>query len=118
MWLLATQLSELKCMRIGQDSCCSSGDNGFHPAQLLVDWALDLGSLRSWYCPHNPVSLDCAGAVPLLSFVHLCGPAVGVGKWLSQLESERVGQLLPFNARCFTSCSRICLKPLAWTQLE
>ena len=118
MWLLATQLSELKCVRIGQDSCCSSGDNGFHPAQLLVDWALDLGSLRSWHCPHNPVSLDCAGAVPLLSFVHLCGPAVGVGKWLSQLESERVGQLLPFNARCFTSCSRICLKPLAWTQLE
>ena len=83
-----------------------------------MDWALDLGSLRSWYCPHNPVSLDCAGAVPLLSFVHLCGPAVGVGKWLSQLESERVGQLLPFNARCFESCSRICLKPLAWTQLE
>ena len=69
MWLLATQLSELKCVRIGQDSCCSSGDNGFHPAQLLVDWALDLGSLRSWYCPHNPVNFDCAAAECLFTFV-------------------------------------------------
>ena len=69
MWLLATQLSELKCVRIGQDSCCSSGDNGFHPAQLLVDWALDLGSFRSWYCPHNPVNFDRAAAKCLFTFV-------------------------------------------------
>ena len=72
VWLLATQLSELKCVRIGQDSCCSSGANGFHTAQLLVDWALDLGSLRSWYCPHKPVSQPwlrwCS------TFVILCSP--------------------------------------------
>ena len=47
MWLLATQLSELKYVRIGQDSCCSSGANGFHTAQLLVDWARDLGIVHT-----------------------------------------------------------------------
>ena len=114
LWLLATQLSELKCVRIGQDSCCSSGAFGFHTAQMLVDWTLDLDSLRSWRHRRNPVNLDCARAVPLFKLVFQ--PLV-VEKLLSQLELP-FGQLLPFNARCTQSCSRISLKPLAWTQLD
>lgn len=109
MWLLATQLSELKCVRIGQDSCCSSGAYGLHTAQMLVDWTLDLDSLRSWRHPHNPVNLDCARAVPLFKLV--VQPLV-VEKLWSQLELP-FGQLLPFNARCMQSCSRISLKLLA-----
>ena len=67
------QLSEGKCVKIGQDSCCSSGANGIHmnAAQMLVDWTFAPGSLRSWYYPHNPVNPDCARAVPLFNLVVL-----------------------------------------------
>ena len=80
----------MKCVRVGQFFFCSSG---FHMAQLLVGWAHDLGSLRSLHRPHNPVNLDCAGAVPLFTFA--VQPFVLEGRFANLNQSDLESCCLP-----------------------